>query len=259
MKNHFFFNVLFFCVSSLVIFAEEVTNKTYVDYPFSVQFLENKIIFKEEKDDGNTTIAREGQFVIEYECTIPFLHINYDDGKYEKLLVIKNDNVCALLSDKKLIFLGTASSFNQREGYLPPSIVTATSFLTEKDKNYSSENLSKNPHLETPWVEGAAGQGIGEKLYIKNTIATELYISLGFVSFYRPYLYTMNSRPKELKFSVDGKFSLVQHLSDTPNYQKIVFPEQVKYDDILVIEILSVYEGTRYQDTCINNIIIKKW
>ncbi len=129
--------------------------------------------------------------------------------------------------------------------------------MTEKDKIYAPENLTKNPRLENPWVEGANGQGIGEKLFIKNTIAAELYISIGFVSYDKPYLYNMNSKPKDLKFSVDGKFSFVHHLSDTPNYQKIIFPEQVDRNHTLIIEIMSIYEGARYQDTCINNIIVK--
>jgi hypothetical protein len=232
-----------------MVFADDITNRTYVDNPFYVQFLGDQVIFNEEKNGGDITISQKGRFVVKYGYSIPFLHINYDNGEYKKLLMIRNDNICALLDDKRLVFFGTASSFNQREGYLPPSIVTATSFLTEKGKSYLPENLTKNPRLESPWADGVQGQGIGEKLYIKNTIASELYVSIGFVSFDRPYLYSMNSRPKEIKISVDSKFSFVQHLSDTLNYQRVILPEQVEYKDILVIEILSVYEGTRYQDT----------
>ncbi|QQO10757.1 NADase-type glycan-binding domain-containing protein [Breznakiella homolactica] len=259
MKSQCFICMVCFFICTISIFADGVSGILYVDYPFSVKFSGDEIVFTEVKDGGDTAISRKGRFVITYEYSIPFLNINYDDGENIKQLMIKNDNICALLDEAKLIFLGAASSFNQREGYLPPSNVTATSFLTEKDKTYTPENLTKNPYSENPWAEGVNGQGIGEKLYIRNTIARELYISIGFVSYTRPYLYIMNSRPKELKFSVDGKFSFIQHLSDTPEYQKIIFPEQVNRNDILIVEIISVYEGTMYQDTCINSLIVKMW
>jgi hypothetical protein len=57
--------------------------------------------------------------------------------------------------------------------------------------------------------------------------------------------------------SVNDKFAINYVLEDTPNYQEIILPEQITYNDILEIQILSVYEGTKYDDTCINNIIIR--
>jgi hypothetical protein len=89
-------------------------------------------------------------------------------------------------------------------------------------------------------------------------MASSLHISIGFVSYDKPYLYSMNSRPQELRLSIDGKFSFIHHLLDTPNYQKIVLPQQLDYNDTLILEIISVYEGTKYQDTCINTSVQNK-
>lgn len=83
---------------------------------------------------------------------------------------------------------------------------------------------------------------------------TALHISIGFVSYERPYLYEENSRPRKLNISVAGKFSFTADLVDTPNFQTINLPQTFGRNDELVIEILEVYPGTKYEDTCINNI-----
>jgi hypothetical protein len=238
------------------VFPQDAVNKSYADLFEFVEFSGDKIIFKEEKNQ-EISILKTGYISMEPEYNIPFINVNYDSGDHDKLLLIRNDDICALLDDKNLVFWGISGGINRREGFLPPSIVKATSFLIENNIVYSPENLTKYPKLDNPWCEGVEGQGVGEKLYIQRTLASALHISIGFVSYNKPYLYNMNSRPKDLHLSVEGKFSFTHHLLDTPNYQKISFPQRIEYDDTLVVEILSVYEGIRYQDTCINNIIIQ--
>jgi hypothetical protein len=92
----------------------------------------------------------------------------------------------------------------RRESFLPPPTVRATSYLREKNILYMSDNLTKYPQLEKPWVEGVVGYGIGEKLFLQNIMASALHISIGFVSYDRPYLYIMNARPRELRFDYSG-------------------------------------------------------
>jgi len=256
MKKYYIGMLLLFYINILT-FTDEGDYKSYVDNPFSVKFSEKEIIFTEDRNGGEITILSKGKYTVDYEYSIPFLNIHFEDGKKKKFLILRDDTICALFDNKEIIFLGTATSFNQREAFVTPSEIMATSFLTEKNVVYSPDALTKKPKLDNPWVENVTGQGIGERLFISKIIAREVFISIGFVSFNRPYLYVMNSRPKEIKISVIGKFSIIQHLSDTPNYQKIILPEEVNYKDILIIEILSVFEGTRYQDTCINSIIVR--
>jgi hypothetical protein len=259
MKKKYYIYALLLFYINIIIFADSDAYSSYVDYPFSVRFSDKEILFHEDKNAGEAIFSRAGQYTVNYEYSVPFLTIDYDDGENKKLLMLRDDTICALFNNNELVFLGANTSFNRREGFVTPSRITATSYLAENNVMYSPDVLTRKPRLDNPWVENVIGQGIGEKLFITNTIAIEMFISIGFVSFNRPYLYTMNSRPKEIRISVDGKFSFIQHLSDTPNYQKIIFPEGVINNDIIVIEILSVYEGTRYQDTCINNIIVKMW
>ncbi len=44
--------------------------------------------------------------------------------------------------------------------------ISSTSFLKEKSIDYKPENL-QNYNLDSPWVEGVTGYGIGEKITFK--------------------------------------------------------------------------------------------
>jgi hypothetical protein len=115
--------------------------------------------------------------------------------------------------------------------------------------------------LGQAWVEDEKGQGINEKLFINPPYLTSqwnctaLHISIGFVSFEKPYLYAENSRPRILDVSVSNKFSFSVELVDTPDFQTIKLPQSIGTSDVLVIEILDVFPGTKYEDTCINCIL----
>jgi hypothetical protein len=55
-----------------------------------------------------------------------------------------------------------------------------------------------------------------------------------------------------------NKFSIVVELKDTPHYQEIKFPSVIDGNDTLVLEILDVYPGIKYDDTCINTILFEQ-
>jgi hypothetical protein len=241
-----------------LVIISEFGKKSFSDFPRRfVDFNIDRIQFTEKNEYQKILSLKDGRFLLKNEYGVPFIEIDYDNKDKEKLLILKNDDICSLFNRTGLIFWGTSGGINRRKIFLPPAIVEATSYLEEKDVSYPPENLTEYPRLDIPWVEGAGAQGIGEKLYLQKRMASALHISIGFVSYTKPYLYAMNSRPREIRLSVDGKFSFVYTLLDTPNYQKITFPDPVVYSDRLTIEILSVYEGTKYQDTCINSIIMQ--
>jgi hypothetical protein len=61
---------------------------------------------------------------------------------------------------------------------------------------------------------------------------------------------------KPLMFlSVADKFSFMTDLLDTPHFQTIKLPRTLGADDTLVVEIVDVYPGTKYEDTAINCIL----
>ncbi|MBB5218969.1 hypothetical protein DYE49_11940 [Treponema rectale] len=128
----------------------------------------------------------------------------------------------------------------------------ATSYLKENNKEYPAENIG-TWNLETPWVENVKGNGIGQKITF-GIDSTVIYLMTGYVSYEKPYLYKENSRPKKIKLSfLDvSKESMIIELEDTPAPQKITLGERIESN--VELEILEVYEGTKYKDTCINSM-----
>ncbi len=111
--------------------------------------------------------------------------------------------------------------------------------------------------LDSPWVEAKSDYGIGEYLLL-DANGSILYIFNGYVSYDKPYLYSYNSRIKKMKISfVDdiSKAAMLFEIEDSPNPQKLNLKERIQGK--IKIEILDVYPGTKYKDTCLNGIIFK--
>jgi hypothetical protein len=141
------------------------------------------------------------------------------------------------------------------------SHIIASSELKEKGIIYRAVSLTDISYL-TPWVEGVSGSGIGEKIKFLDTNCSNsvIVISNGFVDYKRPYLYEYNNRVKKMKVSYDGKFIgeednyIIINFEDTPDFQVFnIFPRG--YGD-LIFEIIDIYPGSRYDDTCINYLEI---
>jgi hypothetical protein len=177
------------------------------------------------------------------------------NDRYEKYLVLKNDVICYLIDEKNEVFLRAIQGSPTRGEFVlsAPSSISASSFLEEGNARYFPTNMNASAGL--PWVEGVRGYGEGEKIFIRKAMLNTLYISIGFVLYGRPELYKDNARPKQIRLSVDNKFSFLLDLVDTPDYQTIKLPIALTSRDQLVIEIVDVYAGEKYQDTCINSIL----
>ncbi|MBQ0166531.1 MAG: hypothetical protein KBT02_05420 [Treponema sp.] len=140
--------------------------------------------------------------------------------------------------------------------YFKPAAFSASSELKEGSITYSAGNLASFDQ-KTPWVEGVAGNGIGEYVSF-HTAYQYLYLFSGYISYDKPYLYEQNARPKKIKITITDKGSsqeFIFDLEDTPNPQTLAFPDRMYGDATL--EILDVYPGTKYQDTCIHAILGK--
>ena len=158
----------------------------------------------------------------------------------------------------KLLILGTTDGFYENRmnffeySYQGTTTYTnCSSYLTEKDKAYSVDNLSRSI-MDTPWVEGVPGNGIGEGFTIERAYTDYLLIVNGYISYKKPYLYKQNGRIKKLKVTglTSGEERILEVL-DTPHPQTIDISFITKNEDIRV-EIAEVYEGTKYDDTCIH-------
>lgn len=148
------------------------------------------------------------------------------------------------------IFEGFYLSCSYRE-------ITATSYLTEGDIEFLPQNLT-SLNAAKPWVEGVPGNGIGEKITISGFNANRrphtIIISIGYVDYDKPYLYDYNSRPSKIRIWRNGNGKYINfELADTPDPQILNLPEGL---DLFTIEILDVYPGSRWEDTCINFIMV---
>ena len=134
-----------------------------------------------------------------------------------------------------------------------------SSYLIEKTKSYPVENLRKLA-IDSPWVEGVPGDGIGEGFTIEGEryskpLGPYLLIMNGYISYDKPYLYKQNGRVKKIKVTglKSGKSKILDVL-DTPHPQTVDISFITEPEDIR-IQIADVYKGTKYDDTCINYLI----
>ncbi len=135
------------------------------------------------------------------------------------------------------------------------SIQQVSSTLENKDNSYSAENLTDN-NPKTAWIEGVTGYGIGESFITKKYIINEIYN--GYQKSKK--IWKNNSRVKELKIYIDGKFKFYLKLHDIMEPQLIVIPNiiseelSLRDESIIKYEIIKVYQGDKYQDTAISEV-----
>lgn len=242
-----------------LVFPQPNGKLMYADNPNSVIVFEydNKISITTFDLITGTETVKQGIYTTSMKYGISFIKVTWENGTVDTFLMLSNSLVCFLYKakDSNPYVLGFSGSYNRGEFvFRNPKSITASSSFIENGKPYSPDQI--NTRLGQAWVEGVNGQGIHEKLFINTQLGcTALHISTGFISYEKPYLYKENSRPKKLNVSVAKKFSFTIDILDTPNFQTINLPQALEANDILVIEILDVYPGTKYEDTCINCIL----
>lgn len=139
----------------------------------------------------------------------------------------------------------------------------ASSTLPQRNKLRYGAGQAHDFKLDTAWVEGKEGDGIGEFLeYIidtsehtgNNLRVTELTIFNGYRK--SKELWRDNSRVKRLKMYVNGKPYAIISLQDAYNYQTVGVGEiELKPKrTTLRFEIMEVYKGRKYSDTAITGI-----
>ena len=133
----------------------------------------------------------------------------------------------------------------------------STSYLTEGDTTYEPEHMQYKDGL--PWASGN-GKGIGEVISIKefeNKNPSVIKLLNGYQDKNHPDYYEKNSRVKKIKITnTDTKKSKTIKVKDRKEEQLFQIddlgPGQ-NYD----IEILDVYNGKKYDDLCIQYLVVK--
>ncbi len=254
------FLVNLFCIFSFFYVYSEDFSVINHPHEASLEFIGNKVFYT--TDVYNDCIDYESSYFYEMRDGLNYIHFNNPINRTFLLLRSKEFSVLVNEENFKEIF-GINTTYKRPKARImsifeacllhPPEIIDASSFLKEGFKEYRPENLSL-PTICYPWIEGVSGNGIGEtvtfKAYGNRNIHT-LIISIGYVNFKKPYLYKDNSRPKKIRIWFDKKTNYIDvNLKDTPNPQIINLP--YFEDEIITLEILDVYVGRKWEDTCIN-------
>lgn len=192
-----------------------------------------------------------------------------EKNPYNELILSKDnyqENFIALLPEDKNFFLvySTDSDKPMHNGFFSKNSLLfignckykTSSYLIEDEIEYKAQNLGILD-LYKPWVEGKSDSGLGETIEIispKEKISS-LTISNGFVSRKKETYYN-NNRVKKLRITNAKNKDDLQEiiLEDTAN------PVEYKlnfYSNEIILEILSVYKGEKYDDTCVNFILCK--
>ncbi|MBJ2172751.1 hypothetical protein JBL43_00785 [Aureibaculum sp. A20] len=147
------------------------------------------------------------------------------------------------------------------------NIKTSSNLTSANNISYGGENLSdialhSNDNLA--WVEGAKGNGIGEKIFFEvNSIIADnepwgLMGRFVIVNGYAKNMSTWknNNRVKKIKIKRNNHTIAYLDLLDTPTVQsfnlgEIVFKNGFTIGEVLEFEIIDVYQGNKYNDTAI--------
>jgi hypothetical protein len=123
-------------------------------------------------------------------------------------------------------------------------------------------------NLGTAWVEGEKGDGIGESLTITLNKPTKLY-QIGIIPGYAKSksLYFANNRVAELKIVLNDSFTITRSLEDDYVRWDAGSPKAYQFIDLggydkevktIKLIINKVYKGTKYDDTCISEVLLRK-
>ena len=150
--------------------------------------------------------------------------------------------------------------------------IEASSYLKEvgKPDNHYGPNKAYDSDYNTAWVEGADGHGIGE--WIKFTFAehwkarrkdtdikwiSRISVINGFAA--SKAIYFANNRVKRLGLEFSDGTKLEINLKDgNGDYQSFPLKDKKIKAKWCKMTILDVYKGSKYDDTCISNVIFEE-
>jgi len=248
------------------------TSKTPDDFITCIRFSTNNQIemWDEEimSDGSDKKNLKSGKYSITNDNGIDFLTITWSSGTSEKFLYLANNelNDLYLYNSDSGPYFGRLGRFSMSRGFAAfgsEDWIKASSSFQEtiggKTVVYSPEKLGRN--IGECWVPV-------EKTNAKLTLSISprvqmtgenIYISSGFVSFSKPHLYNENSRIKKIRLYDSSGNSKIVELKDTPHFQPVSIngigsTGQNDNTSVLTIEILEVYQGSKYPDTCLNSI-----
>lgn len=144
--------------------------------------------------------------------------------------------------------------------------VRGSSALPAREGNYYNASRAHDLSLQSAWVEGAQGDGIGEYLEYTARVTTDHHpddAAITHLIVFNGYrktrdLWRKNNRIRRLHLSIDGKPYGIVTLADSYSQQElklgtIKLPPHTKTLR-LRFTIESVYPGTQYRDTALTEL-----
>jgi hypothetical protein len=247
-------------VYAIDIFASDIFDTIHI----------TDITMKVEYSDNHSTpdVIEEYSVVWETVKNMSYISFDYTGNFLRQKNVAHGRKKYLVLYGRYLVFYNNK---NQMEYYLSgvkytghlasfaTTKISASSELKESGVIYKASNLFNVNEL-MPWAEGVPGDGIGQTIQIEFERGlvgglNGLYISNGYVDYNRPYLYEYNNRIKKIRVRYLGYDDYQDfEVDDTPHFQYINIG--IEYNPgIVIIEIIEVYKGSKWADTCINTIL----
>ncbi len=195
------------------------------------------------------------------------ISINVNENGF--LEIIQNGQSSILL-DNRITYI----TFIDEKGILEKNIIKAliadgnfSEKISGKTVNYSVENLRnavvwgarEEPYWynnnNIPFVTKRGKSGIGEKIKIEFVKPqNEISILGGYVNVKRQDLFKSNNRLKKIRIAdLDSNYSIECNFEDIAMFHTFEFATEIKN---MEIEILEVYKGTKYDDTCISGLMV---
>jgi len=202
--------------------------------------------------DGNIEVLRY-QIIDKGYCHQLVMN---DSIKKEEYLMLYHEDFLLLYNEKTQtpIYAGFFGK-NAFLYFTPVPSINVDSFLTEGTVIYDSKNLS-DISIGKPWVEGKSDDGFGSIIKVRSeNLIESIVISNGFFST-KEHLFYNNNRVKKIRISDS---------SDVAKYMDYVLDDTAKPEEIILefetkevnIEIMEVYSGEKFNDTCLNFILVK--
>jgi len=141
----------------------------------------------------------------------------FTEGKFTTEELNKLHDKCSELgfSEARDGFWGITSGCSWYCGGTYKNVIVSSVLKAQNDLTYNEESIS-DLNSKTAWVEGVEGYGIGEFVSYEfpplNPRITKIIIANGYIKDKKTW--QNNSRVKQLKMYVDGKFYAILNLKD---------------------------------------------
>jgi len=134
----------------------------------------------------------------------------------------------------------------------------ASSALPPQHGNRYDVKCAEDARARTAWVEGAAGDGVGEWVEFTMKVgAPSDFSSVTVANGYQKSAesFKENGRVAELSLSVNDATIALLELKDSDRVQLLSFPgRKVKPGDRIRLTIAKVYPGAKYHDTALTEV-----